>query len=400
MVATWGTHFAFGVFFIPVLTEFGWTRAVTSGAFSLSMITQGLLGIVMGGLTDRLGPRVVLTLCGFLLGLGFLLMSQISAVWQLYLFYGVLIGTSMSGTMIPLLSTVARWFVKRRSMMTGIVMTGTGIGILIAAPVASRLISTYDWRTAYIILGSTALVVVVLAAQLLKRDPTRVRLLTYDKNKQEEPGLKLGIEGFSLKEAVHTRQFWLVLTAFFCLGFSLFAIMVHIVPHATELGISATSAASILATIGGLSIVGRLVLGAAADRIGNRRVLIIGFMLMSASLFWLVPATEEWMLYLFAIIFGFAGAGVGVAHSPLVARLFGLRSHGLIFGAMSLGPTIGGAVGPLVVGYVFDATGSYRIGFLVSAVLGVVGVMLLALLTQLRQAEPAQVNTVKCNQYS
>ena len=332
MMVMFGVYYAFGVFFKPVLAEFGWTRAMTSGAFSLSWIVSGLLAIVMGRLTDRFGPRLVMTLCGFFLGLGYLLVAQISAVWQLYLFYGVIIGIGMGGAFVPLMSTVARWFVKRRSMMTGIVVAGVGMGSLIAPPVASRLIATYDWRLSYIILGSIILVVVVLLAQLLRRDPTQVRQVPYSEN--EEQGFKPETEGFSLKEAVCTKQFWLVSAMFGCFGFCALAIMVHIVAHATELGISAASAANILATIGGMGIVGRVVLGTAADRIGNRQAFIIGFIFMSAALFWLMPATEAWMLYLFAAVFGFGYGGCATSESPLVAELFGLSSHGLIMGLL------------------------------------------------------------------
>jgi len=186
--------------------------------------------------------------------------------------------------------------------------------------------------------------------------------------------------GFSLREAVYTRQFWLISAIFFCLGFCVFAIMVHIVPHAIELGISATGAANILVAIGGLDIVGRIVLGGAADRIGNRQAFIIGFILMSAALFWLVPSKELWMLYLFAAGFGFAHGGIGASGSPLAAGLFGLSSHGLIFGVMGLGVTIGGAIAPFLTGYIFDVTGSYQVAFLVCAAIGIVGLVLTALL--------------------
>ena len=352
---------------------------MTSGAFSLSWIVSGLLAIVMGRLTDRFGPRLVMTLCGFFLGLGYLLVAQISAVWQLYLFYGVIIGIGMGGAFVPLMSTVARWFVKRRSMMTGIVVAGVGMGSLIAPPVASRLIATYDWRLSYIILGSIILVVVVLLAQLLRRDPTQVRQVPYSEN--EEQGFKPETEGFSLKEAVCTKQFWLVSAMFGCFGFCALAIMVHIVAHATELGISAASAANILATIGGMGIVGRVVLGTAADRIGNRQAFIIGFIFMSAALFWLMPATEAWMLYLFAAVFGFGYGGCATSESPLVAELFGLSSHGLIMGVIALGFTSGAAIGPFLAGYVFDFAGSYQVAFLVCAVTAVAGLILTALLT-------------------
>ena len=384
MMAAWGTYFTFGVFLKPVVTEFGWTRGTTSGALSLSTILGGLLGVVMGRLTDRLGPRIVMTFCGFFLGIGYLLMSQIGAVWQLYLFYGVIIGIGMGGAIVPLVSIVARWFAKRRSMMTGIVMTGTGIGTLVAPPVANWLISTYDWRTSYIMLGSVVLIVVVLAAQFLRRDPSQMGQVPYGESEVGEQGLQVRPEGFSLNDAVYTKQFWLFIAMSFCLAFSNFTVLVHITPHATDLGISATSAATILSTVGGLSIVGRVILGSAGDRIGNRQIFIIGFILMSASLLWLVPAKEAWMLYLFAVVYGFTSAGGGASASPLVAGLFGLSSHGLIFGVTGLGNTIGGAIGSFLAGYIFDITDSYQVAFLVCAAIAIVGLILAVFLTPLR----------------
>ena len=380
MVVTYGIRSVFGVFFKPMLTEFGWTRALTSGALSLSMIAQGLLAIVMGGLNDRLGPRIVLTLCGFLLGLGYLLMSQIGAIWQLYLFYGLIIGVGMGGVLVPLLSTVARWFIKKRNVMTGIAVAGIGIGSLIAPPVANWLISAYDWRVSYIILGCLVLAVGVLAAQFLKRDPTRMGQVPYGRDEVGEQRFKSGDEGFSFREAAYTRQFWMVFGIFLCLGLCFFSVMVHIVPHVTDLGISAASAANILAAMGGAGIVGNVVLGGAADRIGNRQVCVIGFILMSVTLFWLVSVTEVWMFYLFVVVFGFAQGGITTSESPLVARLFGVSSHGLLLGIISFGFTIGAAIGPLLTGYIFDVTGSYQVAFLTSAAIGVVGLILAALI--------------------
>lgn len=379
MVITFGIYTAFGVFFKPVLTELGWTRAMASGAFSLSSIMQGLLGIFMGRLNDRIGPRTVMTLCSLFLGLGYLLMSQLSAVWHLYLFYGVIIGIGMSGVYIPIVSTVARWFARRRSMMTGIVVAGGGIGTLITPPIANWLISTYGWRMSYIILGSTVLLLVLLAARLLRRDPAEVGQIPYGEKRGDKPGLPAGTRGFSLKEAAYTRQFWMFSSMLFCLGFAAYVILIHIVPHAIELGISAASAANILATVGGLMVIGRIVMGTTADRIGNKRALIIGFILMGATLFWLGSAIDAWALYLLAAVFGF-GFGVGAVTSPLAAGLFGLRAHGLILGAANFGYTIGGAVGPFLAGYIFDVIGNYQVAFLASAAAAVAGLILALLL--------------------
>jgi MFS family permease len=385
MVVSWAIYYSFGVFFKPLLNEFGWTHAMTSGAFSLSMTMYGVLGIVVGVLNDRFGPRVVLTLCGFLLGLGYLLMSQVSALWQMYLFYGAIIGTGMSGVWVPQLSTVARWFVGRRTLMTGIVLAGVSIGQLIGPPVTTWLIALYDWRQSYTILGGVALLLVVLFAQFLRRDPTQMGQLPYGADEGKQPELTSDAQEFSLREATYTAQFWVACSIFFCFGFGLFSIVVHIVPHAIELGISAASAATILSCRGGMGLVGNYVLGGVADRIGNRRIFLVGFIMILAALFLLVPARELWMLYLFAIIFGFAAGGMAASESPLVAGLFGLSSHGLIYGVVHLGFTAGAAVGPVLTGHIFDVTGSYQVAFLLCAAFCIVGIILAAILRPTRR---------------
>jgi len=142
----------------------------------------------------------------------------------------------------------------------------------------------------------------------------------------------------------------------------------------------AVRAANILATIGGFSVLGKLLLGRAGDIIGNRRTLILGFIFMSAALMFLAPAKMVWMLFLITGIFGFAFGTIAVSHSPLLAELFGLRSHGLIFGVFGISVSCGGAVGPLLTGYLFDVTNSYQMAFLLSAVLSLAGVLFAAFL--------------------
>ena len=165
-----GLH-SFGVFFKPLLAEFGWTRATISGAYSLSLTLSGFLGMGTGRLTDRFGSRSLITIGGLLLGIGYILLSQANAVWQLYLLYGVIIGISISCILIPTLSTLARWFIKRRGMMTGLVIAGTGVGMIAMPLLADRLISGYGWRTSFIVFGVISFVIIILAAQFLRRDP-------------------------------------------------------------------------------------------------------------------------------------------------------------------------------------------------------------------------------------
>ena len=172
-----GTFISFGVFFKPLLAEFGWTRATLSGASSLTFLLAGSIGIFVGSLNDKIGPRVIMTVTGSIFGLGYLLMSQVSSIWQLYLFYGVVVGMGTSSIDVIPLTTTARWFVRRRGMMTGMVKVGTGAGQMTIPFIAGLLIVAYGWRTAYLIIGALVLFLLVSISQLLRRDPGQMGLL-------------------------------------------------------------------------------------------------------------------------------------------------------------------------------------------------------------------------------
>ena len=378
----WAIQYSFGIFFKPLINEFGWTRAMTSGAFSLCSIVHGLIAIVMGGLTDKFGARIVITVSAFFVGLGCFLMSRVASLWQLYLFYGIIMGVGMGGSFVPLVSGVARWFIVRRNLMTGIVAAGTGTGALIGPPFANRLIGMFGWRNSYAILACTVFVCVVLSAQFLRRDPAQVGQIAFGEKPCKQKNLDKGISGISLRSAVYSGLFWLFFATGFCYGFCVFAVMVHIAPHAIETGISPASAAKVLVTIGGLSIVGKILLGATADIIGSRRILIVGYVLMTSAFLFLVPARLASNLYLIASLFGFGYGGCTAAQPPIAAALFGLRSHGLIFGAFGVSVTIGAALGPLLSGYLFDVTASYQLAFLLCAFISLSGMLLASLLKQ------------------
>ena len=171
-----------------------------------------------------------------------------------------------------------------------------------------------------------------------------------------------------------------IYSIFFCLGYCVFALMVHITPHSIDQGTSAATAASILATVGGGGIIGRIVLGRVADIIGNKQALIIGFILMIAAMLTLIAAKMTWVLFSSAAVFGFAYGTCVSSQSPLVADLFGLNALGVILGFLSFGFTVGGALGPLMTGYIFDVEQSYTLAFLLCAGFGMAGLILSGLL--------------------
>lgn len=267
--------------------------------------------------------------------------------------------------------------------MTGIVISGIGAGIIIMPPIARWLISMYGWRNSYIIIGITVLVLVFLACPFLRR-PAQTEGAPAGNNEAilAEPASE--VRDFRLQEAIRTRQFWMLCGIFAAMALCIQAILVHIVPYATDLGISAVTAATILSAIGGLSIVGRIGIGTAGDRIGNKRAIVIGFIVMLFSFLWLLVARGQWALFLFAVVFGIAYGGLITLESPIVAELFGIRAHGTIFGAIHFITSIGSATGPLMAGGIFDATGSYYVAFVVLVVLSAIGLILSLTLRPMR----------------
>jgi len=379
MMMIWGTFNSFGVFFGPFVKEFGWTRAMTSGASALNTMIFGTLCVFSAGLSERFGPRWVMTICGIILGLGYFLMARLTSAGELYLYFGVFVAVGMS-PYIPLLSLVPKWFTTRRGRMNAIVLSGMGLGIMIVPPIASYLISVWQWRNSYLVMGVTTLVVMVGASQFLKSLPNRAP--NGQKSKVAVGSMDQKAEGLTLWQAVRTRQFALVCWLYFTFLFCLVAITVHIVVHAIGLDIPAAHAAMILSLMGGACLVGMNVMGNIADRFSNKIALGISYLFMGLSLVWLTRSQSESSFYLFSILFGFAYGGMQVLFSPLVAELFGTRSHGVILGTGALVGSVGAAIGPVVAGYIFDTLGSYTLAFILCAILAFTGLVSTLLLQE------------------
>jgi len=360
-----GSYIAFGVFFNPLLTEFGWSRATVSGAASLAHLLMGALGVLMGTLNDRFGPRIIMLVTGVIYGSGYFLFSRVDSVWELYLFYGVMVGVGLSSIDVIALTTTARWFDRRRGTMTGFVKAGSGAGQLIMPLTASLLILHFGWRNASWGVGLIALILIVGSGLLLRRDPGRMGLHADGDNghRKAQAGGKTGA-GLSGREAFRTWSLYAVCSMNFLVVGCLMTIMVHIVPHARDSGLEPIQAAGVLSTIGGVSMAGRLLTGLAIDRFGNRRSILVCFGILLFSLLWLRTAGEPWTLYFFAAIYGLAHGGFYTLISPVVAGLFGIGSHGLLIGIVAFTGAAGGAMGPVLAGYMFDQTQSYQPVFL------------------------------------
>jgi MFS family permease len=380
-----GGMFAYGVLFKEFEAEFGWSRAAISGASSLTLLVMGVMAMLAGRLNDRIGPRWLLTGSALFYGIGFMLLSTLRAPWQLYVFYGLFVAIGLCTNDVVTLSTVARWYTRRRGLASGIVKCGTGLGQLVIPLSVAALIAAFGWRTACIIFGATALAIIAMAAQFMRRDP-RSMGLKFENDEQRGPPAPAGAPGLDpqAQTRAHSPLLWALCGVQFLVYSCLLTTQVHIAAHAMDVGLPRATAAGVLSTIGGVSLVGRLLVGSAIDRVGGRRALIACFATLLLSFVWLQFATAPWMLFAFAALYGIAHGGFFTAMSPTVAEYFGTRVHGTLFGTVLLFGSIGGALAPLAAGAVFDATGSYRIAFLALGGIALTGLVVVSLLPPMR----------------
>ena len=365
MTIAWGTNRSFGVFLEAMLREFGWTRAAISASFTFNVLITGILAIFIGRLTDRFGARIIVAGCGLFLGLAYILTSRLQSLTQFYLFYGILGGIGMSGMIVPMMSLVIRWFVKRRALMSGILVAGPGFGIITIPLFSSYLISLWGWRLSYLILGVMVLVIILGTAYYLRREPGELGLSPYGAEEKSREDRLAGVAGLTFGEAFRTRQFWMMNLVSFCDHFLVNTMVVHIVIHARDLGIPATEGASILSLAAGVSIPGRILMGGLADRVGIRIAFLICLGNALLAFLILLFATGLGPLYLFAIFMGISLWSTGGLLSPFMAEVFGPKAHATLFAFAIFAGSLGSATGPVMAGYFFDITGSYHLAFVV-----------------------------------
>lgn len=372
---------SFGVFLKPLVAEFGWTRAETTLGFSLSYVLYGLLSIFAGWLTDKLGPKIVVTVFGSSLGICYLLLSQVNALWQFQLCYALMGAIGTSAIIVPVMAPIARWFVKRRGLMMGIAQAGAGIGGLIFAPFAGWLIPTYGWRSAYIIFGIVALVGIIIPGLFLRHSPADKGQLPYGASEIKIPevkqqGLSPQATGYSLQEAILTSQFWTIIGIYLSFGFLRSTFTTHIAAHVQDLGFSLADGANILAALIGASIIGRIGMGRVADIIGSRRTFMICYAVTTIALTWGWTTNDLWGLYLFAVVFGFSWGAQAVLRFSIASEVFGLASLGLVTGVFMLAEGAAATFGSYIAGYIFDIIGNYNPAFWIGIFVSVIGIIL------------------------
>jgi MFS family permease len=393
LMVSWGSQFAFSVFLIPLTEHFGWTRADTAGVFSFNYLLFGAGSIFSGKLTERFGPRAVVGVGGALMGAGLILSAAIQDLSQLYLVYGVIIGLGASTTWGPLAATVSRWFITHRGLAMGIMSLGISIGIIVLPPLSRHLITRLGWRMSFVFLGLLTGVSIIGVSFLLKRDPKEKGLSPYLKNPGGlEEGKASDIqsaarEDWGFSETVAAGAFWIIFVANFFWMIGFYMVSVHLAAYGTDLGLSPMAAAFGVSLIGGGSIFGKVSMGVISDRIGPRKVLVINMFLAGLSIFGLVASGSAIWIYLLAALFGFAYGGIAPQVPVLAAQFFGLASLGSILGVLIFSGAVGGALGPLLGGTIFDLSRSYAWSFSLAGVVVMSSFVLIFLLRRPRRQD-------------
>ena len=359
-----GTLFSLGVFLRPIQDSMGWSRTGISTIALLNWIAMGVGSFMWGALSDRFGTRVVALAGGALLGLGLVLSSQVTTLWQLHITFGAMVGLAVGAFYAPLTATATKWFTANRGLAVALVSAGIGFGVLIVSPLARALTTLFDWRMAMLIMGDLAWSVVIPAALLIRDQPTDVG------------GLALGGPGasgrdYTMREVLATPQFWAIaLTHFACCAAHSGPIF-HMVTHAIDQGVATMAAATVLSMSGLASVAGRIATGIIADRFGAKPTLIAGLALQAVVIALYLFARDSGSFYLLALVFGVAYGGVMPLYALVTREYFGEKVIGSAYGAVFLVSTLGMGLGSFAGGVIYDHLGSYAWLYVSSAAIGV-----------------------------
>ena len=375
------------IFVVPMGNEFGWSRTEIAGATSVGAILGASLAPFIGRLVDRYGSRMVLVISGSVVGLSCLYLSMVQSLLGFYLAFiasriadqgGVKIGTSVTG---------GKWFLRYRGKATGLVFFAGTSGMIVLAPVTQLVIAAWGWREAWLTLAGVMFLVGVLpCAVLLRRRPEDMGLMADGGRVSDEDNQKLDpgsapatVEhSLGLREVSKTPVFWAILASLMLVSGATSGAALHLVSYLTGQGVNpaaAVGAISIMATCGA---VGALVVGALADRVSPRWVMAVLYLTGTASLGLLITTDNLFETYVYAVLAGVSSSGINTMTPIMWSSYYGRDALGSIFGVSRAAQVVGFAVGPLVSGIFFDATGSYKGAFFALAWVALAACLLVA----------------------
>jgi sugar phosphate permease len=371
----WGIRAAPSVLIKPLEADFGWSRAEISSAIAIGLVMTAFSAIAGGVLIDRFSMRLVMLGIVVLGGISVMLASTMTALWQMTVLWGLLVGiaTGISGVIgAPL---AARWFVEKRGLVQGVLGAGTSAGQLIFLPVMTWMVVQFGWREATLVLGLLAFAFVPVIVLFMRDQPADVGLRAFGAT-EELPKVARPPLTFVLGRVRRVPDFWLLAGSFFVCGATSNGLIgQHFQAHAIDHGLTEYNASTAFAVMGGLNFVGVLASGYFTDKYDPRRLLMIYYTFRGISLFFLPMLTGFGLsgLTFFSILYGLDWIATVPPTMTLCAQLFGRRNVGTVYGFVFGAHQLGAAMAAFGAGYIHDAVGDYTWAFLSGGIMCLVG---------------------------
>ncbi|MCA1408154.1 MFS transporter [Ensifer sp. IC3342] len=377
-----GAMFSLPVFLRPISQDTGWSVTGVSSAMTIGFIAMALASMIWGTLSDRWGPRLVVSIGSAVLAAALALTSQATSLIEFQLVFGLAVGGATAAIFAPMMACVTGWFETQRSLAVSLVSAGMGMAPMTMSPFAAWLVTIYDWRTSLLIIAAFTGAVMVPVALLVRRPPALERQTAVASSDGEQPDMSVG-------QAIRSPQFIILfLTNFFCCATHSGPIF-HTVSYAISCGIPMIAAVSIYSVEGLAGMGGRVVFGLFGDRFGAKRVLVSGLLLQAFGALAYFFVRDLGAFYAVAAVFGFIYAGVMPLYAVIARENFPLRMMGTVIGGTAMAGSLGMATGPLAGGLIYDTFASY--GWLYIGAWGIgIGAFLIALTFRpFPKAEPA-----------
>ena len=377
LVLVGGLMASFSVFNVALLGAFRWSRATTAAIASVHGLAYTALGPLVGWTYDRLGPRIVMPLGGFLIGAALVLSGSSTALWQFYLWYGLLAGLGL--VCLDFVGTVAllsHWFRGRRATAIGFATMGIGVGF-VCVPGVQLLIARFGWRTAMVVLGIAVLASQVPLNALLQRrrpedigqlpDGVSVEAPVPGTTTTETPSTSRtqasDSHDWTPTTALRSFPFWSMAMGHLTAGIALSLVNTHAVAHLVHVGLDKLGAAAVFGLVGLARIPGTAFWGFASDRLGRDRAYGVATVMTLAGIGLLMfsgPAAPTWWFVAFAVLYGAGHSAANPTFGSTLGDIFWGRHMATIIGFLEIFYGIGVAVGPWLGGFAYDVTGSYH----------------------------------------
>ena len=386
MAINYGARYCFGVFVKPLAYEHGWSRSVISMAATINMLVYSVGAIFVGRMLDRIAPRWIITCGAIIAATGYILTGFINTPLSFYLTYGLLVGLGAGGLgVVVCSSSVGKWFIKKRGIAIGIATMGIGFGTVLLTPLAGYIGKYFSWRIGLFVLGAiTCIVGIVISQTLMRKTQPEAYGLLPDGDKISFPHQQPTISFFtkvSTAAIFRDSRFW---TIAICHGLIIMVVMsvfVHQVAYAMDNNIENITAATSLAVVSLAGVFGQFFFGWFSDRLSDPKyAYFMGIVILLIGMILLLNVSSVSSLYLYAVIYGFGYGSLAPILPILAADRFGRHILGSIYGMLTFFIGVGGSIGPILGGIIYDKYGSYQYLWEINvALLAVISIIILTL---------------------